>query len=433
VPDSQEQICQNDGQSLNVLLGNDHLGWKGTHLHGVGTYFLNIIPKFRAPFRIIPCIMRKKDGLNDPFEAKGIDIRFFGRTKFDIRTLFDLIRIIRKEHIRVMHLQGYAATTFGRIAGRMTNVPVILHQRDADPNYPGYLTVADVLLCRYTALGLAVSEYTKEYLALMRKIKREKIKVLINPVDVNAISSVDRSRISEIKERMGFGPGTKLVGTITRFYPIKGVDCLLKAVPSVLKEAEGVKVVMCGDGPLLDSSKRLAAELGIENNVLFPGFVPEPKLWLSLFDVVVSSSYSEGCPNALLEAMAIGRPIVSTKSGGPEEFLQDGFSALMVPPGDAEGLAKGILQFLKNKNMAAVFAENARKAVSYYDLPNYMTRIERVYMDVVNSFEARSHKSGLAGPMTHRRVRVMGHRDEGTRLRREMTGGGWRPKGDFRE
>ena len=394
--ESQEQIFQSNGQSFNVLLGNDHLGWKGTHLHGVGTYFLNIIPKFRTPFRIIPCIMRKKDGLNDLFEEKGIDIKFFGRTKFDIRTLFDFIRVIKKERIRVMHLQGYAATTFGRIAGRMTNVPVILHQRDADPNYPGYLTVADVLLSRYTALGLAVSEYTKEYLAAMRKIERENIRVLINPVDVAAISAVDQSRVSEMRERMGFGPDAKLVGTITRFYPVKGVECLLKAVPSVIREAEDVTFVICGDGPLLDSSKQLAAELGIEKNVLFPGFVPEPKLWLSLFDVVVSSSYSEGCPNALLEAMAIGRPIVSTKSGGPEEFLRDGFSALMVPPGDAEGLAGGILQFLKNKDMAAAFAENARKAVTDYDLPNYMTRIERVYKDVVNSFGTQFYKPALA-------------------------------------
>ena len=340
--------------------------------------------------------MRKKDGLNDLFEAKGIDIKFFGRTKFDIRTLIDFIRVIKKERIRVMHLQGYAATTFGRIAGRMTNVPVILHQRDADPNYPGYLTVADVLLSRYTALGLAVSEYTKEYLAAMRKIERENIRVLINPVDVAAISAVDQERVSEMRKRMGFGPDAKFVGTITRFYPIKGVECLLKAVPSVIREAEDVTFVLCGDGPLLDSSKKLAVDLGIEKNVLFPGFVPEPKLWLSLFDVVVSSSYSEGCPNALLEAMAIGRPIVSTKSGGPEEFLQDGFSALMVSPGDAEGLAGGILKFLKNKDTAAAFAENARKAVTDYDLPNYMTRIERVYKDVANSFGTQLCKPALA-------------------------------------
>ncbi len=372
------------------MLGNDHLGWQGTHLHGVGRYFLNIIPQFRTPFRVIPCIMRKKDGLNDPFAAKGIDIRFFGRTKFDIRTLFDFIRVIRKERIQLMHLQGYAATTFGRLAGRITHVPVILHQRDADPNYPAYLTVADILLSRYTALGLAVSEYTKDYLAVMRKIERENIKVLINPVDVAAISAVDRDSVIDIRQRMGVETGTKLVGSITRFYPVKGVECLLKAVPSVIKKVEGVKFIICGDGPLLDANKRLAAELGVEGSVLFPGFVPEPKLWLSLFDVVVSSSYSEGCPNALLEAMAIGRPIVSTRSGGPEEFLQDGFSALMVPPGDSEGLAIGILQFLKNENTAAAFAQNARKAVAHYDLPAYMKRIERVYLDVLNSFGARA-------------------------------------------
>ncbi len=269
MPETRDRICKDSGQLLNVMLGNDHLGWQGTHLHGVGRYFLNIIPQFRTPFRVIPCIMRKKDGLNDPFAAKGIDIRFFGRTKFDIRTLFDFIRVIRKERIRLMHLQGYAATTFGRIAGRLTNVPVILHQRDADPNYPAYLTVADILLSRYTALGLAVSEYTKEYLAVMRKIDRDNIKVLINPVDVAALSAVDHERVADIRARLGVEPGTKLVGSITRFYPVKGVECLLKAVPSVVKHAERVAFVLCGDGPLLEANKRLAAELGISKAYVY--------------------------------------------------------------------------------------------------------------------------------------------------------------------
>jgi glycosyltransferase involved in cell wall biosynthesis len=376
------------------MLGNDHLGWEGTHLHGVGKYFLNIIPNFHSTIRIVPCIMRQKDELNDHFKKKGIDIRYFGRTKFDIRTLFDFIRIIKKERIHLMHLQGYAATTFGRIASRMTNVPVIIHQRDADPNYPAYLTVADVLLSRFTDFGLAVSEYTKEYLSIMRKIPREKIKVLLNPVDVAAISNGDPSRTHEIRKQLGFRPGTKLVGTITRFYPVKGVDCLLKAVPSIVRETEDVRVVICGDGPLLESSKQLASELGIEEYVYFPGFV-DPVLWLPLFDVVVSSSYSEGCANALLEAMAAGRPIVSTRSGGPEEFLQDGHSALMVPPGDAQGLARCIIRFLKNKEAAEIFAQNARKAVIQYDFTYYIKRIETIYNDVVKSFGARIYSPAL--------------------------------------
>lgn len=392
---SANQKKPNQNTTLNVMLGNDHLGWKGTHLHGVGKYFLNIIPNFHSTIRIVPCIMRKKDHLNDPFERKGIDIRFFGRSKFDIRTLFDFIRIIKKERIQLMHLQGYAATTFGRIASRMTNVPVIIHQRDADPNYPAYLTLADVLLSRFTDLSLAVSEYTKEYLSAIRKIPWEKIKVLINPVDVAAISNGNPSRTHEIRKQLGIRPGTKLVGTITRFYPVKGVDCLLKAVPSIIKETEDVQVVICGDGPLLESSKQLASDLGIEKNVYFPGFVKDPALWLPLFDVVVSSSYSEGCPNALLEAMAAGRPIVSTRAGGPEEFLQDGYSALMVPPGDAQGLARCIIRFLKNRETAEKFSINARKAVTQYDFPNYMNRIEAIYRDVARSSGARIYSPAL--------------------------------------
>jgi glycosyltransferase involved in cell wall biosynthesis len=231
----------------------------------------------------------------------------------------------------------------------------------------------------------------------MRRIELEKIKVLVNPVDVNTITEVDQQKVTRLRQQLGLKPGARVIGSITRFYPVKGVDCLVHAIPSVVKEIKDVKFVLCGDGPLLDSNKLLAAELGVSDNVHYPGFVSDPKLWLSLFDVVVSSSHSEGCGIALLEGMALGKAIVSTRSGGPEEFLQDGFSALMVPPGNAEGLARGILQFLKNKNMAAAFAENARKAVTHYDLPNYMTRLERVYVDVLNSFGVRFHSPVPAG------------------------------------
>lgn len=369
---------------INVLLANDHLGWKGSHLHGIGRYFLNIIPNFSDHVTVVPCIMRKKDGLDRFFKEKKIKVNYFSRAKFDPRTLLDFIRIIKRENINIMHLQGYAATTFGRIAGILCSVPTLLHQRDADPNHPGYMIFPDILLALGSGKGLAVSKYTKEFLAEKRKISLKKIKALINPIDIAKIISIDEENLKAVKKTINYRPDIQFIGMITRFYPVKGVECLIKAAPSIIEKHQNVMFVLCGDGPLMNEMRKLTTELDIEKYFLFPGFVDNPETWLSIFDIIVSSSYSEGCPNAILEAMALKRPIVCTKSGGPEEFLEHGYSALMPLPGDVAGIATSIMKILDDASLKKFLAANAKEAVQWYDVKNYLGRLEGVYKEVIN-------------------------------------------------
>jgi glycosyltransferase involved in cell wall biosynthesis len=374
---------------INVLLVNDHLGWNGTHLHGVGRYFLSIIPKFSEAFHIVPCILRKRDGLNKYFEERNIKIHYLERKKFDPRTLLDLLSIIKRENIHLMHLQGYAATTFGRIAGLISKVPVIIHQRDADPNHPRYMILPDRILSGYTDLGLAVSQYAKEFLAQKRKIPLDKIKALIDFVDIKQISLLDEAELEKIKMTINYNHGTKWIGMITRFYPVKGVDCLIKAIPNILSRHKDAKFVLCGDGPLLEDMKALARELKVSDRVLFPGFVDQPELWLSLFDIYASTSYSEGCGRSIMEAMVLGKPIVCTRSGGPEEYLKHGYSALMVETGDIENIAHSICQLLDNPYLRSTLSANAGAAAEQHDIDIYVRKLEGIYKEEIRN---RSNK-----------------------------------------
>ena len=375
-----------NGKKINVLLANDHLGWKGSHLHGVGRYFLSLIPEFSENINVVPCIMRKKDALDKYFQEQNIEINYFGRTKFDPRTLLDLIRVIKREEIDIMHLQGYAATTFGRIAGLLCNVPTLIHQRDADPNHPNYMIIPDVILSQgQGGRGLAVSQYAKEFLAEKRKIPLDKIEVLINPINIGKVAFITEPEAEAVKDRIDFHPDNILIGMITRFYPVKGIECLIKAAPRILKKHDNVKFVLCGEGPLLDEMKTLAKKLDVDDSFFFVGFVDRPEVWISMFDIMVSSSYSEGCPNSILEAMALGKAIVSTKAGGPEEFLEDGYSALMPEPGDTEEIANAVIKLLDDPQLKSVIAANARKSVEQYDIKNYLSKLEEVYKDVLNA------------------------------------------------
>jgi len=368
---------------INVLLANDHLGWDATTMHGVGRYFSYIIPIFdRRKFNIVPCILRKEDALNTVFQEKEIEIRFFGRQKFDPFTLFDFLRIIKKEQIDVMHLQAYGATTFGRIAGLITGIPVIVHSRDADPYYPWYQTIPDYALAKFTDKAIAVSEYTKEFSIKRRKLAAEKTLVMYNPVPLDRFLPLDKCEKIQVKDRHGIPLDCKVVGTITRLYEVKGNRYLIEAVEKVLAEFPKTYFVIVGGGPLRQELEDLSQQLGISDKVLFTGFYDDVPGILSIFDVAVFPSLSEGCGIALLEAMVMGKAIVASAIGGPKELLEDHKTGLLVPPKDVSALAGAIVYLMKNENDAEIMARKAAEEGRKHDLHSYVRRLEAVYSQV---------------------------------------------------
>src|SRR5512134_2323498 len=103
---------------LNVLQVCDHLGWDGSRMHGVKRLFAWMIPRFdRTRFNVSLVSLRKKDLSEETLESLGVDIEYLHRSKFDPRTLLDLLAVIDRKQIDILHLHGYGATTFGRLAG----------------------------------------------------------------------------------------------------------------------------------------------------------------------------------------------------------------------------------------------------------------------------------------------------------------------------
>ena len=114
---------------LNVLQVCDHLGWDGSRMHGVKRLFAWMLPRFdKARYRVSLVSLRKKDVSEDTLDSLGVDVSYLHRGKFDPATLTDLNKIIDRQQIDILHLHGYGATTFGRLAGAMKGVPTILHE-----------------------------------------------------------------------------------------------------------------------------------------------------------------------------------------------------------------------------------------------------------------------------------------------------------------
>ena len=151
---------------INVLQVCDHLGWDGSRMHGVKRLFAWMIPRFDqvAVQRVArePAQARRLRG--DAGRPRHRD-RVPARSKFDPATLPALLKIIDRRQVDVLHLHGYGATTFGRLAGAMRGIPTILHEHANLTDTPWFQKVADRVLEPYTDLAIAVSESTAAFVA----------------------------------------------------------------------------------------------------------------------------------------------------------------------------------------------------------------------------------------------------------------------------
>src|SRR5437899_1267830 len=137
--------------TLNILHICDHLGWEGSRMHGVKRLFSWIIPKFDdARFNVSLVSLRKKDLSEETLDALGIDITYLQRSKFDPLTLPALLHVVDEKRIHVIHMHGYGATTFGRMAGALRRIPTVLHEHANLTNTPWFQKIADRALAPYT-------------------------------------------------------------------------------------------------------------------------------------------------------------------------------------------------------------------------------------------------------------------------------------------
>jgi glycosyltransferase involved in cell wall biosynthesis len=126
---------------------------------------------------------------------------------------------------------------------------------------------------------------------------------------------------------------------------------------------EGVHTVVVGDGPERAQLEALAGQLGLADRVHLAGHQQDVRPWLAALDVLVLSSDWEGMPNALLEAMAAGLPIVATAVGGVPEVVVDGATGLLVPPGDPSALAEAITRLLRDPDLRRTMGQAGRARV----------------------------------------------------------------------
>jgi glycosyltransferase involved in cell wall biosynthesis len=368
-----------DGK-LNVLQVCDHLGWEGSRMHGVKRLFAWMTPRFdRSRFNVSLVSLRKKDLSEETLDALGIDITYLHKGKFDPATLTHLLKIIEDKRIDVLHLHGYGATTFGRMAGAMKKLPTILHEHANLTRTPWFQKIADRALAGSTDLALAVSESTAQFVRDARLVPAERVKVVYLGAPVEEFGHpLSGDELAAARREIGAAPGDFVVGTITRLHDSKGNEYLVDAAKQVLAARPQARFVLVGEGPLRPALEARAAAAGLGDRFLFHGFARDVPRVLSAFDLSVFPSLWEGTPLTAFEALAMGEAIVSTDADGLMDILDDR-RAWIVPKRDADALARAVVVAMDDPAAREVKAAAAREAGRGYDIAAFVRKMERLY------------------------------------------------------
>jgi glycosyltransferase involved in cell wall biosynthesis len=205
----------------------------------------------------------------------------------------------------------------------------------------------------------------------------------------NAIDTAEfaRSRtIPEAKESLRWPPTRLLIGAVGRLAPEKGFDLLIRAAAKLIADGRDIGLAIAGDGPEHANLERLIHELGIADRVRLLGFVSDPIAFYEAMDLYALSSLREGLPNVLLEAMALGVPVVATDVAGVPRLISDGSNGLLSPPGDLGGLIDAITRLIDDSQLRHRLAVVARDTVvSRFSFAARMAKVAALYDDLLSS------------------------------------------------
>jgi glycosyltransferase involved in cell wall biosynthesis len=370
--------------AVPVLHVCDKFGVAGSSIHGVSRLFSWWFPRF-DPSRFQVGLV----GLKGPEPASrlladaGIPVHHLGRGKFDPRIASDLVGLVRRRGARILHVHGYAAADFGRIAARVSGAALVLHEHFADPRMPAYQGLADRVLAPFTDRAIAVSGSTRDFLVRERHLPAEKVSLIWNGAPLDEFAPPPAATARRIRRELGVPEAAVVIGTVGRLSEQKAHHVLLEAAARILPTRPGVWILIAGDGDRMPALRAQASALGIAPRVVFAGHRADVPAILGAIDVFCISSNYEGTPLALFEAMASGKAIVSTAVDGCREVLEDGNTGLLVPPRDPDALGAALARVADDAELRARLSRMARDASRRYDIGECVRRMQDLYDDVL--------------------------------------------------
>lgn len=304
----------------------------------------------------------------------------------DLKTLREIVRLMRQHRPHIVHTHTAKAGFVGRLAARLARVPITVHTFHGNV-FKGYFSPAKTKmfiniersLARRTDRILVLSEQQKQEILGLGIGREEQFQIMPLGLDLRRFLDAESLR-GQLRGELGIASHTPLVGIVARLVPIKAIHLLLQAAQQVHRERPEALFLIVGDGELRAELETQARELGVEQVVKFLGFRSDLARIYADLDCVVLCSKNEGLPVAIIEALAAARPVVATDVGGVKDLVIPNETGCLVPAGDVDSLARGILGVLHDSSMSVRWGEAGRRRVyPALDIDRLVGDIETLY------------------------------------------------------
>lgn len=297
----------------------------------------------------------------------------------DLLALCQLLRVIRKGKYNLVHTHTSKGGFLGRIAARMAGVPVVFHtvhgfafhDRSSKFSYFLYLFL-ERFAARFCDKMISVNSEDRMAAVSSGVASHEKIITIYNGINCESFDCSCNG--IKIRKELGVGEKDDLVGMVARMAPSKAPLDFVRAAEYVCARRKNVKFVLVGGGPQRAETEHLIRELGLTENIILTGYRTDVPEILAAMDIFILTTLWEGLPIALLEAMAMRKPVVATNVRGPREVIQHRETGLLVPPGDPTAAGEAILWLLIHKEEAKKMGSRGRILVEEVFNAKVMTR-----------------------------------------------------------
>ena len=309
-----------------------------------------------------------------------------------LRVILQLHRAVKQHAIALIHANSLSVALLGGIVAKLNRIPILMHKRYAT-SYGILDKICEKLLHRV----ILVSEATRWDFA-----PEAKQTLIYNGVDLEAFQA-SQIEVETLRSEF-FSENAKpieseselpiLVGVVTRITPEKGIHFLVRAMAELKKtfsdDSDDIKLLIVGgpyfqkDYDYMASLKQEVADLGVGDSVIFTGFLSDTRVVTTLLDIVlVPSIIPEACPRTIIEAMAVGKPVIATPLGGSKELVIPE-TGILVPPENAEAIASAIAKLAADREQLTAMGKAAReRAEQLFSSEKNTALTEAVYTELL--------------------------------------------------